>query len=103
MSSTETPGNVIGQYLTIGGAIVDLIEECEYTHVNVPTQTKALCRGCGDSHREEWGWDFWANERGEEQPDSYQQHGGQATPMARAWAQAHADTCRALPQPGASA
>lgn len=90
---------VIAQYLTVGGATVDLTEESDYGHVDVATQTAATCLGCGTRHVEDWGWDFWANERGEEQPPTYQRRGEHATPQARRWAQSHADTCRAIPRP----
>jgi hypothetical protein len=98
MSSTS-PSAVIAQYLTVGGSTVDLTEESEYIDVTVPTATFAKCAGCGERHMQEWGWDFWANQRGEEQPASYQQRGQRATPEARRWAQGHAETCRAMPRP----
>lgn len=89
----------IAQYLTVGGATVDLVEESDYSGITVPTQTVARCGGCGGRHIEEWGWSFWANERGEEQPHSYERRGEHATPKARTWAQTHAETCRAIPNP----
>jgi hypothetical protein len=97
MTST-TPSAVIAQYLTVGGATVDLTEESGYTHVTVLTETVAKCAGCGERHVEEWGWDYWANKRGEEQP-AYQPRGEYATPLARRWAQSHAEKCRAIPRP----
>jgi hypothetical protein len=98
-TTTAWPENVIARYLTVGGATVDLTQESDYFEVTVPTQTVAECVGCGERHVEEWGWNFWANERGEEQPDSYQRRGEYATPRARRWAQAHAETCRSMPRP----
>jgi hypothetical protein len=100
-SSTARPAGVIARYLTVGGATVDLTEESDYSNIAVPTQTVAKCAGCGERHKEDWGWNFWANERDEEQPDSYQRRGEHATPQARRWAQSHAEKCRAVPKANA--
>ncbi|GAA2431085.1 hypothetical protein [Streptomyces glaucus] len=100
---TEWPQGVIARYLTVGGALVDLIEQPGYTHVSQNTETTAKCTGCHDNHTEDWGFDFWANEHGEPQPPSFDRNGEWATRKARTWAQAHAEKCRALPRPGGAA
>lgn len=103
MTAQQTPQpqepQAIARYLTVGGATIDLTEEPGYADITVPTVTIAVCGGCGARHTEDWGWDYWAHQRGEKQPDTYQQRGQHATPQARAWAQAHAETCRAMPKP----
>lgn len=98
---TDWPEGVSARYLTVGGATVDVRQGSNYFGVSDLTETRATCAGCEASHAEEWGWDFWAHERGEEQPDSYDKTGRHATAQALEWAQAHAETCRAMPKPTA--
>jgi hypothetical protein len=84
-AQTETaawPEDVIARYLTVGGAVVDIAHDTD--------ATVARCGGCGAYRAEEWRtyasrWDRSGN--------------GGADAEARAWAQEHAEQCRAMPRP----
>lgn len=71
MPETAWPEGVIARYLTVGGATVDLRAVDDFY------DHRYDCLGCGDM------WAF----RGESR--------------VRSNAQAHAETCRAMPRPGA--
>lgn len=86
------PEGVIARYLTVGGALVDVSHETLYVDDAKPNTTLARCggAGCGSYNDEEWG--RWA--------DRFDNGSGAADSVVREWAQAHAETCRALPKPG---
>ena len=65
------PAGVIARFLTVGGATVDVSEN-----------GLSCCTGCGHNNRARW---FGAQ--------------GTTETLAREWAQAHAETCRAMPRP----
>lgn len=93
MPNTTWPEGLIARYLTVGGAHVDLI------HVTHPGDsetysTDAACSGCPTAKSVcHWvgsgSWDDYKEERAPEAADV----------QARAWAQSHAETCRAIPRP----
>ena len=96
-AQTETatwPEGVLARYLTAGGATVDLTHQLT---LHTPPQayaTLAACTGCPASeehnhHRLVWGATV---QREEHQPEA-------ADRDARAWAQSHAEKCRAMPKP----
>ena len=68
---TAWPEGVIARYLTVGGATVDVTDRRTEDYLRYA----ADCTGCGNR---------WT-------------HGDER--YAREWAQAHAERCRALPQP----
>ncbi|WP_318201068.1 hypothetical protein [Streptomyces sp. SCL15-4] len=72
--ATVWPEGVIARYLTVVGATVDLTGE--------GYDTKGVCGGCA----------------GTPYTDGY---GSSHIDVARRWAQAHAEKCRALPRPTA--
>lgn len=94
------PERVIARYLTVGGATVDLTETGPRDG-DLLEVTIASCGGCPATRREQW-------------PDGTYDYASQFHPIkradaiaiaeeaARAWAQAHAETCRALPRPAAA-
>lgn len=92
------PEGVVARYLTVGGAHVDVIEQSGYYSRTEPTETHVTCSGCPATHTVEWGWDGYAAEFGQPQTN-FDEGGKSSTPQAREWAQAHAETCRALPRP----
>lgn len=97
---TEWPQGIIARYLTIAGqaladptVIVDV--ETLDTVDGDPYGTRSTCRACA-------AWDDW------EYTDyrNYSEEASRAAASqsdARAWAQAHAEKCRALPRPGGAA
>jgi hypothetical protein len=86
VSSTTWPEGVIGRYLTVGGATVDITcnGDNEYA-VYTPA-----CTGCGHSNS------HWS-----EYPSGYTVEvvNRHTLERARAWAQSHAESCRAMPNP----
>lgn len=93
------PEGTIARYLTLGGATVDLTERSGFTDRTEPTETHAACGGCPATLTVDWGWSGYADEYNQPQPDKFDEGGKKATPEARAWAQSHAERCRALPRP----
>lgn len=89
------PEGVVARYLTVGGATVDITELHTLPPNPEPYATSAACTGCpatkeAGHYRSVYGdyggsWD-------EHEPEAAEQ-------KAREWAQAHAETCRALPKP----
>ncbi|MEU2730089.1 hypothetical protein ABZ650_20470 [Streptomyces griseoviridis] len=75
------PANVHARYLTVGGATVDTVETDE-----------ALTSTCGGCHAR--GVDYFDPMCTGSRMENHTR--GQA----HAWAQAHAEKCRALPRPG---
>lgn len=93
--STEPwPESVIARYLTIAGATVDLSHDMALIDDTKPNLTIARCggEGCNATHFEKWA------------PYSYRANNGStgADQEVGKWAQAHAETCRALPHPAAT-
>ncbi|MEU7177253.1 MULTISPECIES: hypothetical protein [Streptomyces] len=100
-TSTQTtwPKGVIARYLTVGGGFVDVTERSGYYAVAYPTETYIKCHGCGTDHTVDWGWSAYHDEFGEGPQPDFDEGGTYAMPHARAWAQSHAETCRAMPRP----
>lgn len=97
--TTTWPDGVIARYLTVGGATVDVIERAGYYDVKHPTETQAACTGCSMAETFEWGWSPSHAEFGTGPQPNFDEGGRWTTPEARDWAQAHAETCRAMPKP----
>lgn len=96
------PAGVIARYLTVGGATVDITERSGYIHRTDPNETIATCTGCGQSKKICWDqevWSYTSNCYVEE----FDEGGQFSTPKVREWAQAHAEKCRAMPQPAGGA
>ncbi|MFF7308142.1 hypothetical protein [Streptomyces sp. NPDC008137] len=104
-SSTQTtesaawPEGVIARYLTVAGSSLareDLAVDVE-TQTTLdygdPYSTRSTCRVCADGH--EWDYGLYRNYRDQSARARASQD------EARAWAQAHAESCRALPRPTA--
>ncbi|MFF9688971.1 hypothetical protein [Streptomyces sp. NPDC014623] len=85
------PEGVIARYLTVGGATVDITHDTLTAEDTEPNVSVAACGGCLAYTNREWRlradrWDngkVWSDE------------------AAHAWAQSHAETCRAMPKPSA--
>lgn len=88
------PEGVIARYLTVGGATVDLTHDMHYLADAEPNLTIARCRGenCHAHHQELWSHHAYRSDNGS---NGANQETGK-------WAQAHAETCRAMPKPAAS-
>ncbi|WP_326768644.1 hypothetical protein OG978_32640 [Streptomyces sp. NBC_01591] len=78
------PESTIARYLTVGGATVD------FTYAD--GWLVATCTGCGESDRTD------PETRYSDSPEEKQQRIDKVLPAARVWAQAHAETCRAMPK-----
>ncbi|MBK3547863.1 hypothetical protein [Streptomyces sp. MBT60] len=91
---TDWPENVLARYLTVGGATVDLTHKLTVHTPPAPLATLASCTGCPTA--EEFSHyrviRGMAMQREEHVPAA-------AEEQARAWAQSHAETCRAIPKP----
>jgi hypothetical protein len=85
-ASIQRPA-VIGQYLTVGGATVDITDESHSDRITI------TCLGCT--------WTTHEYLRGiyTDTPDQTAQRVAENLPTAREQAQAHASTCRAMPLP----
>ena len=79
------PEGVIARYLTVGGATVDI------THADDPEATVAACGGCPAYQTTEWTRHAGRWDSGVTGSDK----------AAHAWAQSHAEVCRAMPKPTA--
>ena len=95
------PEGVIARYLTVGGGTVDITEtgprearDSEALHVTVAT-----CSGCPATERLQWEGGFY-DYSSRFHSISREEAVERAEAKARKWAQAHADTCRAMPRPG---
>lgn len=88
---------VIARYLTVGGATVDLTAEISNGEVgnSLNCEYKAACAGCKHSHQTDGG-SWWDTQEARQELMEAQNLGGRSI---RNWAQAHAETCRAIPQP----
>jgi hypothetical protein len=87
--TTAWPEGVIARYLTIGGATVDITHDTIYIDDIEPNVSTATCGGCAASDNTEWA----------SHASRYDNGSGWADRDARAWAQSHAETCRAMPKP----
>jgi hypothetical protein len=85
------PEGVIARYLTVGGALVDVSHDMKLIDDTQPNLSIAHCggEGCKASHHELWINYGYREDNGSRGAD---QEVGK-------WAQAHAETCRALPRP----
>lgn len=80
MSQTNArPESVVGRYLTVGGATVDIrpVDDSDRDDCH-----EATCAGCG---AKDW--------------QRYYSRPVNDEAAARRWAQQHAETCRAMPRP----
>lgn len=99
MPETIWPAGVIARYLTAGGATVDLtITEQPHRHDDGITgyrnSTRAVCTGCPAAQ------EFPHHRIHRGSYSEWEKHEPQAAETdARAWAQSHAETCRAMPLP----
>lgn len=99
--SEPWPEGVIARYLTVGGAAVDLaIKQVPHLHPDGISGTRGLtlaaCTGCPAST------DFSHGRVHHGSYSDWEVHDPQAADVeARAWAQSHAETCRAMPRPSA--
>ncbi|MFC9973505.1 hypothetical protein ACFVH6_21685 [Spirillospora sp. NPDC127200] len=85
------PTGVTARYLTVGGGLVDItVEEAGPRGAAM----RSLCSGC---ETEEWS----RSTIGGDGP-ALSAHRESALRAARAWAQAHAERCRAMPRPEAT-
>lgn len=96
---TEPP---LARYLTVGGATVDLTE-----HPDDPEPaTLATCTGCNAERTSTWYLAYFAAPLGKNYPQqpatARSDARNHAEKEARAWAQQHASTCRAMPRPEAT-
>ncbi|HET6359174.1 hypothetical protein [Streptomyces sp.] len=73
-STAAWPASVLFRFLTIGGATVDI------SPTDGPGCHRAHCNGCAATSQTRRGSDGLAN-------------------SVKPWAQAHAETCRAMPRP----
>ncbi|MBB1252912.1 hypothetical protein H3146_05960 [Streptomyces sp. OF3] len=87
--ATTWPKGVIARYLTVGGATVDITHDSLTADDTRPNVTCAQCSGCSAYTNCEW----------ESRADRFDNGSSWADSDARAWAQEHAERCRALPRP----
>ncbi|MYR36338.1 hypothetical protein GTX14_04620 [Streptomyces sp. SID4944] len=98
ITQTAWPENVIARYLTAGGATVDLTHRLTVHNPPEPFATLATCTGCPVT--EERGHYRTYYPSGGFLGDAVEEHEPEAADaQARAWAQSHAETCRAIPKP----
>ncbi|MFI8279771.1 hypothetical protein ACIGBH_33705 [Streptomyces sp. NPDC085929] len=91
------PEGVFARYLTVGGATVDLTSRLNVMTPPEPFATLAACSGCPAAQEFSHWRLMWQLEGGQDE----EHHPAAADKDARAWAQAHAETCRAMPKPTA--
>lgn len=89
------PEGVTTRYVTVGGAFVELLERSGHTRYEGPTETVATCTGCGDTQTFDWVYRTWS-EAAQQIVDAIEDGGQSSTRKARAWAQDHAEKCRAM-------
>ncbi|MET7437016.1 hypothetical protein ACWERY_16135 [Streptomyces sp. NPDC004082] len=81
------PEGVIARYLTVGGATVDI------TYSTKSGLLTNACTGCSIAEHTN------TNGAVTDSPEEEQARVEECLPIARRWAQEHAETCRALPRP----
>lgn len=91
------PEGVIARYLTVGGATVDLTLRHTLHATPEPFETLATCTGCPAS-KQVSHYRALVPMFGGHPVEEHEREIADA--QARDWAQAHAETCRALPKPG---
>lgn len=91
MSASTWPVDVIARYLTVGNATVDL------SYNDATADIRAECGG------ELCHWSDNTNTKGrfDDTPEKAQERFDEWLPIAQRHAQAHAETCRAMPKPNA--
>ncbi|MFD3741060.1 hypothetical protein [Streptomyces sp. NPDC058629] len=101
-TKTAWPTNVIARYLTVAGSslgrddiAVDITHRDE-TQDGKKKATCATCTGCRSTTVQTWADSFPNHRRPGVTEFQNQDKGDRA---ARAWAQKHAESCRALPEP----
>jgi hypothetical protein len=95
---TAWPEGVIARYLTVGGATVDVTHRHTLPPDPEPFATLATCTGCPASEERSHYRTYYNS--GGFLRDAKEEHEAEAADeQARAWAQAHAEKCRALPKP----
>ncbi|MFD3906500.1 hypothetical protein HXS80_08340 [Streptomyces sp. CB04723] len=88
-TQTPWPENTVARYLTVGGTTVDITHDTRYASDTKPNISHAQCNGCpANTHS---GWAAYA--------DRWDNGSAGADSAACAWAQSHAETCRAMPKP----
>ena len=94
------PEGVIARYITVGGATVDLTHRLTLPPDPEPFATLATCTGCPASEERSHYRTYYG--AGGFLRDAKEEHEAEAADAdARAWAQSHAETCRAMPKPSA--
>lgn len=92
--NTTWPAGVIARYVTLAAvldpaAVVDITHDTLTAADTEPNVTCCSCAGCGAYSNYEWAPRAGRFDNGRSWADV----------DARAWAQAHAEKCRALPNP----
>ncbi|MFE1125886.1 hypothetical protein ACFW6R_04470 [Streptomyces albidoflavus] len=99
-TQTPWPEGVIGRYLTVGGATVDLTHRLTVLNPPKPHASLATCTGCSATEERSHYRTYYPS--GGYLSDAVEEHEPDAADsVARDWAQAHAERCRALPKPTA--
>lgn len=83
------PDGTQARYLTVANALVDISHDTHLLADTEPDLSIARCGGCEASHHEPWRDYSYRNDNGSRGADA----------EVGKWAQAHAETCRALPRP----
>jgi hypothetical protein len=91
--SAAWPEGVVARYVTLAGATVDVSHDMSLIQDTEPNLSIARCGGenCDASHHERWTDYGYRSDDGSRGADR----------EVGKWAQAHAETCRALPRPTA--
>jgi hypothetical protein len=94
-TQTTWPEGVIGRYINIGGATVDVILSTDRT------LAQASCTGetCNATHRP-FDYEGHFLDSGYSPVEAAQMAVDSSREDAAKWAQAHAEKCRAMPLPG---
>lgn len=98
--AAEQAAAILAQYLTVGGATVDITEDASGDE----PATITTCLGCGTGNSARWDLAYYTAPIGPGYPErtatARSDARRQAEREARTWAQDHASTCRAMPTPG---
>ncbi|MFD5384301.1 hypothetical protein ACFWMG_04890 [Streptomyces sp. NPDC127074] len=98
---TAWPKGAIARYLTAGGATVDLTETGPREGSKGLHETVAACTGCPAADGTQWEDGFY-DYGSRFHPLPREEAIERAEAAAREWAQKHAESCRAMPKPGAA-
>lgn len=95
MAAETWPKGTVARYLTVGGATVDVLDATYRDRSTTLHAAYATCtgHGCGASHT------TMSNQQFTNHPD-VKESDPRLIEQAKEWAQAHAETCRALPKQG---